>query len=208
MNPILELWGAGTARTLRPIWMAEELGLLYELYPIGPRTGETQTEDYTSLNPKQKIPLLRYGNFLLSESLSICRYLQEISNSKLPFAPEDKELKAMEDQWCNFIYGELDETSLYVMRRHYDLKDIYGDAPEVVQSCREYFNRNLKVIEDALSAQEAICGSDFSLADIILVTCLDWALAYKFELPVNTSEYHNKMIKREAYKKAVQINYK
>ena len=54
----------------------------------------------------------------------------------------------------------------------------------------------------------AICGSDFSLADIILVTCLDWALAYKFELPVNTSEYHNKMIKREAYKKAVQINYK
>ena len=208
MNPILELWGAGTARTLRPIWMAEELGLLYELYPIGPRTGETQTEDYTSLNPKQKIPLLRYGNFLLSESLSICRYLQEISNSKLPFAPEDKELKAIEDQWCNFIYGELDETSLYVMRRHYDLKDIYGDAPEVVQSCREYFNRNLKVIEDALSAQEAICGSDFSLADIILVTCLDWALAYKFELPVNTSEYHNKMIKREAYKKAVQINYK
>ena len=208
MNPTLELWGAGTARTLRPIWMAEELGLLYELYPIGPRTGETQTEDYTSLNPKQKIPLLRYGNFLLSESLSICRYLQEISNSKLPFAPEDKELKAMEDQWCNFIYGEMDETSLYVMRRHYDLKDIYGDAPEVVQSCREYFNRNLKVIENALSAQEAICGSDFSLADIILVTCLDWALAYKFELPVNTSEYHNKIIKREAYKKAVQINYK
>jgi len=204
----LELWGAGTARTLRPIWMAEELGLLYELYPIGPRTGETQTEEYTSLNPKQKVPLLRYGDFLLSESLSICRYLQEISNSKLPFAPEDKELKAIEDQWCNFIYGELDETSLYVMRRHYDLKDIYGDAPEVVQSCREYFNRNLKVIEDALSAQEAICGSDFSLADIILVTCLDWALAYKFELPVNTSEYHNKMIKREAYKKAVQINYK
>ena len=106
------------------------------------------------------------------------------------------------------LYGELDETSLYVMRRHYDLKDIYGDAPEVVQSCREYFNRNLKVIEDTLSAQEAICGSDFSLADIILVTCLDWALAYKFELPVNTYEYHNKMIKREAYKKAVQINYK
>ena len=74
MKPTLELWGAGTARTLRPIWMAEELGLVYELYPIGPRTGETQTEEYTSLNPKQKIPLLRYGNFLLSESLSTVSY--------------------------------------------------------------------------------------------------------------------------------------
>ena len=40
---------------------------------------------------------------------------------------------ALEDEWCNFIYGELDETSLYVMRRHHDLKDIYGDAPEVVK---------------------------------------------------------------------------
>ncbi len=208
MNPTLELWGAGTARTLRPIWMAEELELVYELYPIGPRTGETQTDNYTSLNPKQKIPLLRRGDFLLSESLSICRYMQEISSAKLPFAPEDIELKAIEDQWCNFIYGELDETSLYVMRRHYDLKDIYGDAPEVVQSCREYFNRNLKVIEDTLSVQDTICGSYFGLADIILVTCLDWALAYKFELPIHTHEYHNTMTKRKAYKKAVQINYK
>ena len=94
----------------------------------------------------------------------------------------------MEDQWCNFIYGELDETSLYVMRRHYDLKDIYGDAPEVVQSCREYFNRNLKVIEDALSAQEAICGSDFSLADIILVTCLDSVSYTHLTLPTNRDE--------------------
>ena len=46
-------WGAGTARTFRPIWMAEELGLSYILKPIGPRTGETQTKEFTSLNRKQ-----------------------------------------------------------------------------------------------------------------------------------------------------------
>ena len=43
-------WGAGTARTFRPIWMAEELGISYELNPIGPRTGETQTKEFTNLN--------------------------------------------------------------------------------------------------------------------------------------------------------------
>ena len=47
---------AGTTRTLRPIWMAEELGIDYELVSIGPRTGETQSEAFTNLNPKQKIP--------------------------------------------------------------------------------------------------------------------------------------------------------
>ena len=57
----LEFWGAGTARTLRPIWVAEELNLKYLLHPIGPRTGETQTEDYKALNPKQKIPCIRWN---------------------------------------------------------------------------------------------------------------------------------------------------
>ena len=128
LNLNLEIWGAGTARTLRPIWMAEELGLKYKLFPIGPRTGETQSKEFIKLNMKQKIPLLKHDDFLLSESVAICRYLRRISNSKNIFSPQDDKTMALEDQWCNFIYGELDETSLYVMRRHFDLKDIYGDC--------------------------------------------------------------------------------
>ena len=58
MEDKIKLWGAGTTRTLRPIWMAEELGVDYELIPIGPRTGETQSKEFTDLNPKQKIPFL------------------------------------------------------------------------------------------------------------------------------------------------------
>ena len=112
MNLNLEIWGAGTARTLRPIWMAEELGLKYKLFPIGPRTGETQTKEFKNLNAKQKIPLLKHDDFLLSESVAICRYLQRISNSKNIFIPQDDKAMALEDEWCNFIYGELDETSL------------------------------------------------------------------------------------------------
>ena len=72
-NEIIKLWGAGTARTLRPIWIAEELKVEYELNPIGPRTGETLTTEYTSLNPKQKIPSLEHGSFKLSESVAICK---------------------------------------------------------------------------------------------------------------------------------------
>ena len=72
----IKLWGSKTARSLRPIWMAEELEIEYELLPIGPRTGETSSEEYTKLNPKQKIPFMEHGDFQLSESLAICKYLQ------------------------------------------------------------------------------------------------------------------------------------
>ena len=67
----LEFWGAGTTRTMRPIWVAEELNLEYLLHPIGPRTGETQTENYKALNPKQKIPCIRNNEFLLSLQLDL-----------------------------------------------------------------------------------------------------------------------------------------
>ena len=115
---------------------------------------------------------------------------------------------ALEDEWCNFIYGELDETSLYVMRRHFDLKDIYGDSPKVVESCRNYFEKYLAIIENILSYQDTLFGYDFGLADILLTTCLDWAEAYEFNLPLNVSRYHESTRNREAYKIAFDINYK
>ncbi|MEQ8859981.1 MAG: glutathione S-transferase N-terminal domain-containing protein [Pseudomonadales bacterium] len=120
----ITFWGAGTSRTLRPIWVAEELGVAYRVEPIGPRTGETRTEDYTRLNPKQKIPTLVDGDFKLTESVAICRYLIDNYPGDGMYRPGTVRDRAREDE-C-YVYRELDETSLYVMRRHRDLAHIYG----------------------------------------------------------------------------------
>ena len=50
--------------------MAEELEINYELIPIGPRTGETQTEEFSQINPKQKVPAMEYKDCLLYTSPS------------------------------------------------------------------------------------------------------------------------------------------
>jgi glutathione S-transferase len=52
-----------------------ELGLPYKTKPIGPRTGETKTAEYTRLNPRQKVPLLQDGDFCIGESAAIVAYL-------------------------------------------------------------------------------------------------------------------------------------
>lgn len=51
------------------------LGLPYKTKPIGPRTGETKTADCTTLNPRQKIPLLQDGDFCIGESAAIPAHL-------------------------------------------------------------------------------------------------------------------------------------
>jgi glutathione S-transferase len=207
MVDLIKIWGSKTPRTLRPIWIAEELEIKYEHLPISPRSGETLTKEYTNLNPKQKIPFLEHGEFRISESLAICRYLKNIFPSNNFYSPQTPEELAKEDEWCSFIYGELDETCLYVMRRHYDLTDIYGSSPNVVETCREYLKRQFVVIDSYIENKKSLLTQGFGVADIFLVSCLDWAVFYEFELPKNIKIYRDEISNRKAYKKAMEINY-
>lgn len=201
-------WGAGTSRTLRPIWVAEELGLAYELKPIGPRTGETQTEDYTRLNPKQKIPTLVAGDFRLSESLAICRYLVDAYPGEAIYRPDNARDRAREDEWCCYIFGEIDETSLYVMRRHRDLAHIYGEAPAAVSSGQAYAQKHLGVVAAQMTDREFVMAGGFGLADVMLMTCLEWAHVYGLDLPEVLAAYRQRIAQRPAYQRAVAANFK
>lgn len=203
-----KLWGAGTARSFRPIWVAEELGVDYELAPIGPRTGETQTSEYTKLNRKQKIPFLVDGNVHLSESVAICRYLLTAYPNPSVHTPTTLQDSAKEDEWCCYIYGEIDETSLYVMRRHGDLAEIYGAAENVVQSAAAYLKRHLDVLADYLKDRDHLMKYGFSLPDILLTSCLDWALFYGVQVPDALQQYRDRIAERPAYQRAMAINYK
>ena len=114
--PDLTLWGVGTSRTIRAHWAMHELGLSYQVRPIGPRTGETKTAEYTKLNPRQKIPLLQDGDFCIGESAAIVAYLSRTySTPERSLIPETQREFAAWLEWCFFIVSELDSTSLYVM---------------------------------------------------------------------------------------------
>lgn len=203
----MSIWGASTPRSLRPIWLAEELGLDYELVPIGPRTGETQTPEYTRLNRKQKIPFLVDGDIRLSESVAICRYLLAAYPNGEVYLPDTIEAKAKEDEWCCYIFGELDETSLYVMRRHSDLAEVYGASEEATAAAAAYLKRHLDVISEHLDGREYLMEQGFSLPDLLLVSCLDWALFYGVELPPAVSLYRDGIAGRPAYARAMRSNY-
>lgn len=209
MESQLVFWGAGTARTLRPIWVAEELGLTYQLNPIGPRTGETRTPEYTILNPKQKVPFCEDGDLKLSETMAICRYLvNRYGSSETLCAPESIEAAAKEDEWLAYIFGELDETSLYVMRRHGALSAIYGEAPTAMKAAEDYVIRQLDVIKQYMEGRQYLLNETFTLPDVFLTTCLNWVNAYEIEMPDVLENYRQYIVQRPAYIKALAVNTK
>ncbi len=203
----LEIWGIGTTRAMRAHWVALELGLDYECHAIGSRSGETKTAEYTRLNPKQKIPVLQHGDLVLSESAAIVQYLTETYPTPPDFfVPANAAERAKLNEWCFFIMMELDAHTLYVMRRHDGLKEIYGAAPVAVDSAREYFLKYLDAMTPRIEGPY-VMGEKFSVADVLLMTCLDWALAYDIALPPAIMAYRDHVARRPAYQRALRVTY-
>jgi glutathione S-transferase len=185
-TPRVTIWGTSTPRSFRPLWMAEELGIQYEHKPIGPRTGETQTPEYQQLNRKQKIPFMQDGDVKLSESLAICRYLRDQYPSEQVLTPKDLVTRAKEDEWCCYIYGESETT---------------------VNASRAYAEKHFEVVGQLLEKRPYLVGDQFGLADLFLMSCIDWANAYQVALPDRLHAYHAHIAERPAYMRAMKLNY-
>ena len=156
---------------------------------------------------KQKIPFLADGDVRLSESVAICRYLLAKYPSAELSSPSSIEEAAKDDEWCCYIYGELDETSLYVMRRHGELAEVYGASEQVLKSCAAYLQRHLGVLGEHLEDREYLMDRGFGLPDLLLMSCLDWINFYGVSMPPALHQYHARIAERPAYQKAMQINY-
>ena len=204
----LVLWGVGTSRTLRAHWSLHELGLDYKSRPILPRSGETKTQEYTRLNPRQKIPLLQDGDFKIAESPAIAAYLSNTYGTpETALIPSDPREQASWLEWCFYVATELDATSLYVMRRHGDLKHIYGEAPVALESAASYFATQLRHAEQALQdGRPFLVGGRFTTADMLLTTCLTWAMNYQVPVTAACLAYMERIISRPAYHASVAAN--
>src|SRR5215216_808345 len=71
---MITLYHCDGARSFRPLWMLEEMGLPYELkmLPFPPRVF---AKEYLAINPLGTIPFMIDGETKMTESSGICYYL-------------------------------------------------------------------------------------------------------------------------------------
>ena len=100
---MITLYHCMSARSFRPLWMLEELGLPYQLamLPFPPRV---LARSYLDVNPLGTIPLIVDGTTRMTESAAICQYLCALS------APTPLQLEPGEDEfgaYLNYVhFGE------------------------------------------------------------------------------------------------------
>lgn len=204
----LILWGTGTPRTLRAHWALAELGLEYETRSVGSRTGETQTPQFRKLNPRGKIPVLQDGDLTLAESAAIVTYLAEKYGQAIGLIPPSgSAARAAYYEWCFFVMTEIDALSLYILRKHGGLSDLYGEAPNALRAAREAFEKQMRFADQRLTGNGPfILGEAFSGADILLAGCLVWAERYQLPLTERLFEYKRRTTARQAYALALAAN--
>ena len=206
----LTLWGMGTVRNLRVHWMLAEMGLSYEFHAVHPRSGQTYDPEFLKMNPRHKVPVLRHGDLIVTESAAIITYLSEAFEPPAAFyVPRDARARAKLNEWSYFIMTEFDAHTLYVIRRHTTFKSLYGEAPVAVKAAEEYFLDQLKAIAPQIDSGSSafLFGGRMSTADILLATCLDWAVEYKIQMPQPIVDYHQRLIGRDAYQEAMKRTF-
>ena len=202
------LWGVGTSRTIRAHWALIELNLSYKTEIIRTRTTDTETAAFKSVNPRQKIPVLQDGTLTMGESAAIVTYLADsYSTEQVSLIPDNPKARAKYFEWMSFICMELDATSLYVLRRHWSLPEIYGDSPIANKASEEYFNRMITAADKLKNPkQKYLLETGFSGVDILMTTTLKWAIDYNQKIPNDFMEYLDHMVNRPGYIAALEAN--
>jgi len=74
----------------------------YTFHAVNIFTGENKSEEFTKLNPFQKVPVLVEGDFVLRESMVFCRYIATSRNVADHWYPKDHKQRAHVDLGLEF----------------------------------------------------------------------------------------------------------
>ena len=166
---------APAANALRVEMFLREKELKLETISVNVREDELFKEPYNSLNPFNCIPFLELENgTIITETISICRYLDEQSNSSKLFG-NDTEERAIIDMWNRrieldgflpLLHSVRNKTSFFKGKVVPGTRTSITQSPEIVERGIEMFDILLNRIEPHLSKNKFLLGDKFTIADI------------------------------------------
>jgi len=175
---MIMLYGVPRSRTMRPLWMLEELGVPYENKPVS-FLGESRSPEFLRLNPNGHIPVLRDDDVVIWESMAINLYLARKYGKGL--WPKTVEDEGRAFQWSLWSMTELEEPLLTTMLHRAFLPEAQRD-PKKAEDAAERFKTPLRVLDGALAGKQYLLGDAFTVADLNVAAVLCWAFLAGLDL--------------------------
>lgn len=201
---MLTIHHARRGRSVRVIWLCEELGIPYQLSTMPFHPDALQSTEYKAVHPLGQIPALQDGDIVLFESGAILQYLLERHGAgRLEIGASDPGARAEYLQW--FHYGEATVARHCAVIARARFREPPSErVPEILPLARRDYAAGLAVVERALSERRWICGDDFTAADIMISYGISIGKLIG-ELPAdlpNIASYLDRLRQRPAYERA------
>ncbi|WP_428773820.1 glutathione S-transferase family protein [Vibrio sp.] len=199
---MIQLYGVARSRALRVSWLLEELGLDWQFNFIDFAKGEHRSGEFLAMNPSGKVPVIRDGEVVLSESSAIMYYLAEkYGNDQwmpAPGSPESAQLHF----WVSFTITEL-EQPLWTMGKHKFALPADKRLAEIRPIAAWEFAQAAAVASKRLPATPFLTGDTITIADLLLAHTLNWATMFEQPLPENLAAFRDRISSRPTLKAAL-----
>lgn len=197
----MKLWHCAGARSLRPLWALEEMGLKYELevLPFPPRMFK---REYLEENSLGTIPFLRDGDTEMTESSAICQYLVDrYQQYDFGLRQEHPEYGAYLN-WLHHADATLTFPQTLVMRYYY--LEPTPEKQAVAEDYAKWFIARLRRLDAHLEDNAYLVDGRFTIADIAVgyALYLSRALHLDERLKPQTRAYLERLMERPAFQRA------
>ncbi|MGH6704394.1 MAG: glutathione S-transferase family protein [Bradyrhizobium sp.] len=200
---MITLYHCHAARSFRPLWMLEELGLAYDLkmLPFPPRV---LAKEYLALNPLGTIPLMIDGETKMTESSGICHYLGTRYGPTPLLVGADEPAFGAFLNWMYFSDATLTFPQTLVLR-YSQLEPEERRNPQVAGDYAKWFFGRLRAVEAATATAQTLCAGRFTAADIVIGYALRLAdnIGLAGNFGPNVAAYWQRLQARDGFKRAV-----
>jgi glutathione S-transferase len=181
-------------------WMLEEIGQPYKVEVLD-YASTMKAPAYLAINPMGKVPSLRHGDAVVTETAAICAYLADaFPQAKLAPPPGDR-LRAPYYRWLFFSAGPVEAATSnkalgFVVPPERERMIGYGSFPRVMET-----------LEAAVSRGDYLLGNSFTAADVYVGSQIGFGMMFRsMEKRPAFEKYWQKISSRPAMTRAKELD--
>jgi glutathione S-transferase len=199
---LITLYHAPFARSVRVLWLLEELGVPYALKTLPPISATTPFSQDT---PTGKIPTLEDGGLVMCESIAILEYVLDRYGDGRLAPPRTSPAWGSFLQWLHYAEATAFPPLGYIARHSFALPEAER-IPESAAENRRLAAKVLALPERVLAASPYLVGGEFGAADVAMGYTVGTAklLGLLGELPA-LSAYFDRLAERPAFRRATSV---
>ena len=196
---MLKIYHAPNTRSIRVIWLCEELGVPYHVIPVDFAASYRASPEWRALNPTGKVPVMQDGDLTMFESGAMMDYLLARYGEGRLRPPADSAHFAHFLQWHWFAEATLARPLGEIVNHGREfpgekripavVAEMANRAEVCLQAVGQHVVDHPYLVADTFSAADISMGYSLMLADMLIPD----------QMPATLAEYWQRLQERSAY---------